>query len=73
MNYIVRWPIHGQNFNSRDYPSVQMILDDIETIIRSALEEKLDIKWSDFKVGRRWSSETEYYYIIFDHRTTLSC
>lgn len=52
LNYTVRWPIRGQNFNSRDYPSVQMILDDIETIIRSVLEEKLDIKRPDFKVGR---------------------
>ncbi|KAH0836698.1 hypothetical protein J3R83DRAFT_8421 [Lanmaoa asiatica] len=49
LNYTVRWPIHGQNFNSRDYPSVQMILDDVETIISNVLEEKLDIKCHDFK------------------------
>ncbi|KAG9313025.1 hypothetical protein JVU11DRAFT_6464 [Chiua virens] len=49
LNYIVRWPIHGQNFNTRDYPSVHMILDDIETIITNVLEEKLDIKRRDFK------------------------
>jgi len=28
-----------------------MILDDIETIISNVLEEKLDIKRRDFKVG----------------------
>ncbi|KAF8555987.1 actin-like ATPase domain-containing protein [Imleria badia] len=49
LNYTVRWPIHGPNFNSRDYPSVQMILDDVETIISHVLEEKLDIKRRDFK------------------------
>lgn len=51
LNYTVRWPIRGHNFNSRDYPSVQMILDDIEAIILSTLEERLDIKRCDFKVG----------------------
>ncbi|KAI6164647.1 hypothetical protein EDD17DRAFT_1561775 [Pisolithus thermaeus] len=40
LGYSVRWPIHGHNFNTRDYPSVQMILDDIETIISTALFEK---------------------------------
>ncbi|KAF9240697.1 hypothetical protein BU15DRAFT_87583 [Melanogaster broomeanus] len=49
LNYTVRWPIHGQNFNSRDYPSVQMILDDIETIISTVLEDKLSIKRGEFK------------------------
>ncbi|KAI9464248.1 hypothetical protein HD554DRAFT_1286387 [Boletus coccyginus] len=49
LNYTIRWPIRGQNFNSRDYPSVQMILDDVETIISNVLEEKLDIKRRDFR------------------------
>ncbi|KAF8141563.1 hypothetical protein EV363DRAFT_1308450 [Boletus edulis] len=49
LNFTVRWPIRGQNFNSRDYPCVRMILDDIETIIRHVLEEKLDIERRDFK------------------------
>ncbi|KAG8220978.1 hypothetical protein J3R82DRAFT_2484 [Butyriboletus roseoflavus] len=49
LDYTVRWPIHGQNFNHKDYPSVQVVLDDVETIISNVLEEKLDIKRRDFK------------------------
>ncbi|KIJ20923.1 hypothetical protein PAXINDRAFT_95903 [Paxillus involutus ATCC 200175] len=49
LGYTVRWPINGHNFNSRDYPSTQMILDDIETIISTVLEEKLNIKRREFK------------------------
>ncbi|KAF9223955.1 hypothetical protein BS17DRAFT_680844, partial [Gyrodon lividus] len=49
LSYTVRWPINGHNFNSKDYPSVQMILDDIETIISIVLEEKLNIKRREFK------------------------
>lgn len=64
MNYIIRWPINGQNFNSRDYPSVQMILDDVETIISHVLEERLDIKCRDFKVGG-WLLEMDYCFMLF--------
>lgn len=49
LNYAVRWPIHGYNFNTRDYPSVQMILDDIETIISTALYEKYKMSRGDYK------------------------
>ncbi|KAH7913839.1 hypothetical protein BJ138DRAFT_1124029 [Hygrophoropsis aurantiaca] len=49
LNYSVRWPIHGGNFNTRDYPSVRMILDDIEAIIRSVLKDKFDIGGHSFK------------------------
>ncbi|OAX43971.1 actin-related protein [Rhizopogon vinicolor AM-OR11-026] len=49
LNYSVRWPIHGKNFNTRDYPSHQMILDDIETIISTVLRERFDIKRPDYK------------------------
>ncbi|KAI0330934.1 actin-like ATPase domain-containing protein [Cubamyces sp. BRFM 1775] len=40
MGYVVRWPIYGGNFNTRDYPSSQVIYNDIETIFREALKLK---------------------------------
>ncbi|CDO73352.1 hypothetical protein BN946_scf185008.g115 [Trametes cinnabarina] len=40
MGYVVRWPIYGGNFNTRDYPSQQVIFNDIETIFREALKQK---------------------------------
>ncbi|KAI0832128.1 actin-like ATPase domain-containing protein [Trametes gibbosa] len=40
MGYVVRWPIYGGNFNTRDYPSKQVIYSDIETIFRDALQQK---------------------------------
>ncbi|KAI8985741.1 actin-like ATPase domain-containing protein [Trametes punicea] len=40
MGYVVRWPIYGGNFNTRDYPSSQVIYNDIETIFREALKQK---------------------------------
>ena len=32
--YAVRWPIYGGNFNTRDYPSNQLIMSDLEAIFR---------------------------------------
>ncbi|KAG1788244.1 uncharacterized protein HD556DRAFT_1434112 [Suillus plorans] len=49
LNYSVKWPIHGKNFNTRDYPSHQMILDDIETIIGTILSEKFNVRRPDYK------------------------
>ncbi|KAH9847317.1 actin-like ATPase domain-containing protein [Lenzites betulinus] len=40
MGYVIRWPIYGGNFNTRDYPSKQMIYNDIEAIFRDALLQK---------------------------------
>ena len=40
MGYVVSWPIYGCNFNTRDYPSAQLIMSDIELIFREALKEK---------------------------------
>lgn len=39
----MRWPIHADKFNTKDYPSNQMLLDDIEAIIRITLMDKLGI------------------------------
>lgn len=50
MSYTVRWPIYGGNFNTRDYPSLQLILSDIEIILRESLKLK-DILPSAYKVS----------------------
>ncbi|KAJ8079508.1 actin-like protein arp8 [Marasmius tenuissimus] len=47
-NYIVRWPIHGHNFNTKDYSSKQMVLNDIEAILRDTLKERLRIEPHDY-------------------------
>ena len=49
--YVLRWPIYGGNFNTRDYSTNQEILSDIETIIGDTLLEKLNIKARQYKVG----------------------
>lgn len=49
MGYAVRWPIYGGNFNTRDYPSAQLILSDLEMILREALKQK-EIEPSAYKV-----------------------
>ncbi|KAH9967476.1 actin-related protein [Russula dissimulans] len=36
--YVIRWPILGSKFNTRDYPSVALIIDDIETILETSLQ-----------------------------------
>ncbi|KAF9561207.1 actin-related protein [Agrocybe pediades] len=48
-SYMVRWPIHGSNFNTRDYSSLQMILSDLEAIIEETLSERLNISRSEYK------------------------
>ena len=48
---MVKWPIYGSNFNTRDYCSLQMILSDLEAIIRITLKDRLDISELDYKVG----------------------
>ncbi len=50
MGYVTRWPIYGGNFNTRDYPSMQLIYSDVETIFREALKQK-GIEASAYKVG----------------------
>ncbi|KAF9482571.1 actin-related protein [Pholiota conissans] len=48
-NYMVRWPIYGSNFNTRDYTSLQMILSDLEALVSSTLSEKFNIGKVDYK------------------------
>ncbi|KAF8074975.1 hypothetical protein FPV67DRAFT_1575252 [Lyophyllum atratum] len=47
--YILRWPIYGANFNTRDYPSLQVILSDLEFILSTTLKERMNIEPRDFK------------------------
>ncbi|KAI0064006.1 actin-like ATPase domain-containing protein [Artomyces pyxidatus] len=49
LGYVVRWPILGTKFNTRDYPSNQLIIDDIEAIIRTTLQDKFDIQSNMYK------------------------
>ncbi|TFK39862.1 nucleus protein [Crucibulum laeve] len=48
-NYVVRWPIYGSNFNTRDYSSVQFVLADLEAIIEATLKDRLNIEAVDYK------------------------
>ncbi|EIM86889.1 actin-like ATPase domain-containing protein [Stereum hirsutum FP-91666 SS1] len=43
LGYVLRWPIHADKLNTKDYPSNQMLLDDIEAIVRITLKDKLGI------------------------------
>ncbi|PFH51828.1 hypothetical protein AMATHDRAFT_74707 [Amanita thiersii Skay4041] len=47
--YLVRWPIYGSNFNTRDYASIQENLSDIDILIRHTLEEKMNVGPRDYK------------------------
>ncbi|KAI4518592.1 actin-like ATPase domain-containing protein [Schizophyllum commune Loenen D] len=48
MGYIVRRPIHGQNFAAADYTSLQAVLNDIEVIIRETLRSSFEILPRDY-------------------------
>jgi actin-related protein 8 len=47
----VRWPIWGSRFNTRDYPSNAMIIDDIEAILEISLQISLNINRREYKVS----------------------
>ncbi|KAI0306069.1 actin-like ATPase domain-containing protein [Multifurca ochricompacta] len=47
--YTVRWPIIGSRFNTRDYLSTAMIIDDIETIFETSLQGSLGIGRRQYK------------------------
>lgn len=49
LGYVLRWPIYGGNFNTRDYTSNQELLSDIETIISTTLDEKFRITPKNYK------------------------
>ncbi|KAG6891193.1 hypothetical protein C0995_008445 [Termitomyces sp. Mi166 len=47
--YSLRYPIYAANFNMRDYPSLQVVLSDLELILRTTLKEKLQVDPKDYK------------------------
>lgn len=47
--FTVRYPIHHRGFNSRDWVSIQLLLDDITLILQEALRTELGIKPVDYK------------------------
>lgn len=47
--YSVRWPFHASTFNLRDYPSIQLVLGDIESLIDHGMQQKLDIPRAEYK------------------------
>lgn len=50
MGYVVRWPLYGGHFNARDYLSHQVVLSDIEVVLRETLSESLSIDPSSYNV-----------------------
>ncbi|KAF8745459.1 hypothetical protein AX14_008889 [Amanita brunnescens Koide BX004] len=47
--FLLRWPIYGHNFNTRDYGSIQENLSDIETLLRQTLQENMSIQPADYQ------------------------
>ncbi|KIY65039.1 actin-like ATPase domain-containing protein [Cylindrobasidium torrendii FP15055 ss-10] len=47
--YIVRWPIYGSGFNTRDYSSIRECLGDFETLLHMTLKDQLNIHPRDYK------------------------
>ena len=50
MGYVVRWPLFGGHVNARDYPSHQVVLSDIEVVLRETLSESLSIDQKSYNV-----------------------
>ncbi|KAF9779157.1 actin-like ATPase domain-containing protein [Thelephora terrestris] len=51
--YVVRWPLYGGHFNARGYPSHQLVLSDVEEILRETLNGSLSIdpkSYEDYSV-----------------------
>jgi len=67
--YIARWPIYGSNFNTRDYPSLQVILSDLEALLQKTLKDRLDINAQDYKVGNFFFPDDLHYH----NRAELFC
>ncbi|EKM50060.1 uncharacterized protein PHACADRAFT_264564 [Phanerochaete carnosa HHB-10118-sp] len=49
LGYVLRWPLYGGNFNTRNYNSTEEILGDIETIITAVLDEKFNVAPKSYK------------------------
>lgn len=66
----MRWPILGSRFNTRDYSSFAMIIDDMETILETTLHG-LDISPQAYKVF--FHSRQECAYVFDDIQGLLGC
>lgn len=44
----------GSKFNARDYPSTAMIIDDIETILETSMQDSFGISRREYKVPLRF-------------------
>ncbi|GJE93211.1 actin-like ATPase domain-containing protein [Phanerochaete sordida] len=49
LGYVLRWPMYGGNFNTRDYSSNQEVLSDVEAIISATLDEKFSVGAKNYK------------------------
>lgn len=77
MGYVLRWPLYGGHFNARDYPSHQVVLSDIEVVLRQSLSESLSIDPKSYNVRdficRSFPLGIERYYLLGLTRDTLLC
>jgi actin-related protein 8 len=48
--YTANWPIYRNNFNTRDYYSLQVILSDLEVLLGKTLKDRFDVEIQDYKV-----------------------
>lgn len=68
----MRWPILGSRFNARNYPSTAMIIDDIEAILETSLQDSLGIHRREYKVSFL-SGRGSAYILKKYRRTTQLC
>ncbi|KIY53353.1 actin-like ATPase domain-containing protein [Fistulina hepatica ATCC 64428] len=47
--YVVRWPIRGASLNTTDYPSIQLLLSDIEALLEDVLTQNLGVPPKDYR------------------------
>jgi hypothetical protein len=68
--YSIRRPILNRTFNDRDYPNLQILLDDLESIIEWSLKHELEIARRDLPV--RLSSLLPRQYSILNRLQLMS-
>lgn len=50
LKYTIKWPFYGGSFNTRAYSSNQLIVSDVEALLRSILREKYEIDEHSYHV-----------------------
>ena len=74
MGYVVRWPLYGGHVNARDYPSNQLVLSDIEVVLRETLSESLSIDPKSYGVRFHLSFfgvAYSWHFILKDYSAVL--